>query len=374
MSATSVHELEEGASVVEVTLPDASYPVFIGNNAAAYFARWLRENSSARRIAIIADENTAELFGLIYETLLIDAGFEVIPFTVTDGEEVKCLTTVSQLLEAFARQGLKRSDMVISLGGGVVSDLAGLTAALYMRGIAFAQISTSLLSMVDASIGGKTGVDLEAGKNLAGTFYHPITVLMDTDTLKTLPEEEFANGMAEVVKTALLDGPEAVQWLTEHTPAICERDGATLRALIARCVIFKASIVAQDVHDHGVRESLNFGHTLGHAIEKTAGYGVVAHGRAVAQGIRFAARVAAQKTGDIDFVRAQDGLLDSFGLEPVAPPAVSSELFGAMTGDKKVLHDAIRMVLLEKPGVWHVEQVDETVIRAHLAAWCGEGE
>ena len=370
MSSCESTNLDATTLKLDVELSSASYPIFWGENAPAYFVNFLKEHYEASRVVIIADENTAELFGVLYESMFISAGFEVVALTVTAGETVKNWNTAGQLLEAFAQNHVERRDLIVSLGGGVISDLAGFVASVYQRGVHFAQISTSLLSMVDASVGGKTGVDLEAGKNLAGAFKQPVAILMDSDTLATLPESEYVCGLAEVCKTALLEGDDFVDFLLEHAEGIRNREAAVVREMVTRCIAFKASVVAQDEHDFGARECLNYGHTLGHAIEKVLGYGAVSHGAAIAQGMRFAARVSAQVLGaDLEFVRKQDQLLDVFGIAPMSSPADSATMMEAMRNDKKVRSGAVRMVLVTTPGTWQCVTIDETTMYDHLNAW-----
>lgn len=370
MSSCERTSLGNNAERLYITLQTAAYPIFWGAGAPAHFISYLKDTHPDSKVVVVADEHTADLFGVLYESLFIKAGFETHPLTVTAGETVKTWNTAGQILEALAREHIERGDILVSLGGGVVSDLTGFVAAVYQRGIHFAQISTSLLSMVDASVGGKTGVDLEAGKNLAGAFKQPIAILMDSDTLTTLPDAEYRCGLAEVCKTALLSGDDFVQFMFDNADAIKNREEEVVQEMVLRCIEFKASIVAQDEHDFGTRECLNYGHTLGHAIERVKGYGVVSHGAAVAEGMRFAARVSAQILGtSLDVVRRQDELLDTFGLAAIAAPADSDVMLDAMCSDKKVRHGDVRMVLLKAPGEWQCVTVEEGVLFGHLNAW-----
>lgn len=370
MSSCVKTKLANNAEQLDISLESAAYPLFWGSEAPSYFVSYIKEHFPQSKIVLIADENTAELFGLIYEAMFISADFEVIALTVTAGERVKSWNTAGQLLEAFAQNHVERGDLVISLGGGVVSDLAGFVAAIYQRGVAFAQISTSLLSMVDASVGSKTGVDLEAGKNLAGAFKQPVAILMDTDVLRSLPDDQYRCGLAEVCKTALLSGQEFVDFLLENSDAIKQKESSVVGEMVTRCVEFKASVVAQDEQDLGTRECLNYGHTLGHALETIEGYGTLSHGDGVAEGMRFAARVSAQVVhASLDFVRAQDALLDTFDLPKLVAPDHASAILQAMRSDKKVRSGAVRMVLLTAPGAWECVTVDEDVLYSHLDAW-----
>lgn len=353
---------------------EISYPVFLGENAHKLFSTYVREHVKGRKVVLVADDNTAELFGLIFETALITAGFEVLPLTITSGEATKSWKMAGILLEELARNSIERDDILISLGGGVVSDLVGFVASVYLRGVAFAQISTSLLSMTDASVGGKTAVDLEAGKNLAGAFKQPIAILIDTDTIPELPEPEFLSGMGEVIKTALLDGEEFCTWLEVTSEDILAKNPAALREMIERCIVFKAGVVASDTFDRGAREQLNYGHTLGHALETSLGYGAITHGAAVGQGMRFAARVQSElaeaSEESIAFIIRQDRLLDLFGIEPIEPEGLTpDDLMAAMNVDKKVRSGEVRMVLVASPGKWDTQVINQNVLYDHLMAY-----
>ena len=359
---------------VDLDIGVAQYPVFVGENPTNMFATFVASSAKPRKIALIADETTAELFGIMYEAAFVAQGIEVVSLTVPAGEACKTWEVAGQLLEALAQAKLDRSDMVIALGGGAVSDLAGFVAHTYMRGVRFAIISTTLLSMVDACVGGKAAVDLAAGKNLAGAFQHPIAVMADTRCLKQLPDLEFQSGLAEAAKTAFLDGDEFTGWCEDNADAILARDGAFLTELVIRCMEFKAIVVASDPEDHGARECLNYGHTLGHAIERMAGYGVIPHGIAIAEGIRFASRVSVQVSGaSIETVIRQDSLLDRFGIPIVTDRWAPLEMVEAMRADKKARGGTIRMVLMAAIGQWEVAQIEDTVICEHLRAWEASG-
>lgn len=360
----------DDVSIVDIDITVAQYPVFVGGAPQHQFAEYLRTATQARRVAIIADENTSALFGIRYETALITAGFDVVPVTIQAGETSKSWEVAGQLLEGLAGAHLERSDMILALGGGVISDLAGFVASIYLRGVDYALVSTSLLSLVDAAVGGKTGVDLVAGKNLAGSFKQPLAIAADVACLASLPEDEFKSGLAEVAKTAFLDGPDFVAWCSENASAICARDFSVLTELVLRCIEFKALVVANDVEDHGPRECLNYGHTLGHALEKLSGYGKLTHGAAVAEGMRFAARVGVSEVGaPIDIVYLQDELLEAFGLEPLPVRFEVADVMEAMRSDKKVRNGDVRMVLLSALGEWVTTPVSDDVLFEHLRAW-----
>ena len=253
----------------------------------------------------------------------------------------------------------------------MVGDLAGFVAATYMRGVAFAQVPTTLLAMVDSSVGGKTGINLEQGKNLVGSFKQPIQVCASASVLATLPEREWACGCAEIAKSAVIDSDEFFFWLTDAAEALAARDEGVVAEAIARSVVFKANVVAEDeTESRGVRECLNYGHTLGHAIEALAGFGAFSHGAAVAEGMRFAARLGAACVGTpTDLIFAQDELLDALGLPSLDWSAKPEELLAAMKGDKKVRGGHLRFVLPREVGLWEVVEVDDETVLEHLGAW-----
>ena len=346
------------------------YEVVIGDGTLQTVGERIRGLTGAEKVALITAETGGGLFGVDVDTALARAGFTVVPMTVPAGESSKSWSMAGDILEALATYGIGRGDVVVALGGGVVGDLAGFVAATYMRGIDFVQVPTTLLAMVDSSVGGKTGVDLDAGKNLAGAFKQPLLVVADTSTLSELSEDEWRSGLAEVAKSAVIDGEEFLGWLEENAAALMERDSDAVAEAVGRCVAFKARIVGGDEREEGPRECLNYGHTLGHAIEKAAGYGSVPHGLAVAEGMRFEIRVAMELAGaEIGFVKRQDRLLDDLGLPPLEVRLHATEVHAAMRGDKKVRRGVVRMVLPSAPGRWQCVEVADATISAHLVEW-----
>jgi 3-dehydroquinate synthase len=240
---------------------------------------------------------------------------------------------------------------LIALGGGVVGDIAGYAAASYMRGVNFVQVPTTLLAQVDSSVGGKTGVNHPGGKNLIGAFHQPQCVLIDTDTLGTLPDRELKAGLAEVIKYGAIVDADFFAWLEAHMDALVERDPAALAQAIARSCELKAEVVSDDEREAGRRAILNFGHTFGHAIERCQGYGDWRHGEAVAAGMLMAARLSGLAEGEVDRLRV---LTERAGLPIDPPPIAAADMFAAMGLDKKVLADRIRFVLLDDLGSAHV--------------------
>ncbi|MGI6045832.1 MAG: 3-dehydroquinate synthase [Eggerthellaceae bacterium] len=299
------------------------------------------------------------------------SGFVCDSYTVPAGEGSKSLSVAEEIWEYMAAHNFGRDCIVCALGGGVVGDLAGFIASTYMRGLSFVQVPTSLLAMVDSSVGGKTAVNLAAGKNLVGTFLQPALVLADMETLTTLPDCEWVCGLGEVAKASVIDSPEFFSWLSDHASEIASRSKSVSREAILRSVSFKARIVAQDVRElANVRECLNYGHTLGHAIEQVAGFGTFSHGAAVAEGMRFAARLAQDLAGaEPAFVVAQDTLLSELGHTPLPWRGSAQELFDAMKRDKKTRGGKIRFVLATKPGQWELKTVEDNLVLEHLMAW-----
>ncbi len=357
---------------LRVNMPDASsYEVRVGKAAIGKLGDALASLHNPCPVALITDTNVGPLYGNMVKDELARAGFSVHVLTVPAGEENKNLSIVRELWNALAALGLSRDGLVVSLGGGVIGDMAGFVAATYMRGLAFAQIPTSLLAMVDASVGGKNGVNLDEGKNLVGTFAQPIYVLCDIDFLASLPEEEFVCGCAEIAKTAVLAPDDFFAWLDVSAASLKARDASVVQEAIVRCITFKAGVVAADEHERtGLRECLNYGHTLGHAIESLAGYGAVSHGQAVAEGMRFAARLAVEEIGTpIDFVTRQDTLLDQLGLEALKWGAPPRQVLQKMHSDKKLRDGKIRLVLPQGIGQWESVVVSPSLLDAHLDAW-----
>ncbi|PNV68646.1 3-dehydroquinate synthase [Enteroscipio rubneri] len=360
---------------VIVDIPgEAPYDVRIGSGVLARLGSHLRAMSAfenVERVLVVTDEEVARLYRADAKDSLAQAGFRVSDIAVPPGERSKSLDVIGEIWEAMAGIGLGRDCAVAALGGGVVGDLAGFAAAAYMRGVPVVQVPTTLLSMVDSSVGGKTGVNLAAGKNLVGAFKQPAYVCADTATLATLPDREWTCGCAEIAKSAVIDSDEFFFWLAEAAERLAARDEDVTAEAIARSVVFKADVVAADkAESNGVRECLNYGHTLGHAVEALAGYGTFSHGAAVAEGMRFAARLAAALVGaSLDFVRAQDDLLDALGLPVLDWLAEPADMLDAMKRDKKARGGRIRFVLPRDVGSWEVSDVDDEILLEHLDAW-----
>lgn len=317
-----------------------------------------RLRDAGGRLFLLTDDNVRAAWG---DSVLGLLGAGLRPGdirSVAPGETSKGIPTLSQCWDWLAAQGARRNDTLVALGGGVVGDLAGFVAASYLRGMGLWQIPTTLLSQVDSSVGGKNGINLSAGKNLVGAFYQPELVVIDAETLATLPEDEYVGGLGEVVKYALLSGPNLLALLEENTESIRRREPLFLSTLVRRCVDYKADVVDQDEFDQGRRAVLNLGHTTAHALEKTLGYGSISHGNAVALGLLVALAVSEKTQGLDPEVRARVRVLFSeLGLPTAVPlPSVSS-LLAAAYRDKKVVADRILFVALPAIGapVWGVD-------------------
>jgi len=329
---------------------DRSYPIVIGRGLLAdlqAFAPGLDDVP----VVLVTNETVAPLY-LPRVRAALGAERKVTEIILPDGEDQKNLTTANTIWQRALEDRHERRSLFMALGGGVVGDLTGFAAACFLRGARFIQLPTTLLAQVDSSVGGKTGVNHAMGKNLIGAFHQPDAVLIDLDTLESLPDREFAAGMAEVVKYGCICSPQFFDWLMEHTEALRGRDGAVVAEAIARSCAIKAEVVAKDEREGGLRAILNYGHTFGHAIEQVMGYGNWLHGEAVACGMVIATRISASRglVPDALVERLAD-FLRAFSL-PVAPPSgMSAQAFlDAMALDKKVVEGRIRYVLLDPLG------------------------
>ncbi|MBN2848052.1 MAG: 3-dehydroquinate synthase [Coriobacteriia bacterium] len=372
------------AERVTVGAGPGQYEVLIGSGLLGDLSSYVTAATGARAVAVVSDDSVWRLAGDLVKAALESGGIAASEHVVPDGEPSKSWAQAGVLLERFAASGLDRSSAVVALGGGVVGDLAGFCASVYMRGIPVVHVPTTLLAQVDSSIGGKTAVDLVAGKNLAGSFWPPALVVADIDLLNTLPDAEWINGLVEAAKAAVLEGGEALGRFEARLGDLSDRDARAVLGLVSDAVAFKAGVVSADLREADLRECLNFGHTLGHALELLGGYGSLPHGLAVAEGMRFACalgeRLGVTEAGVAGRVSA---LLDAIGAGArawhAATPDVRASftpeaLLGAMRSDKKSRGGVVRFVLLERPGAWRALPVDDTVLLDELERWRVAGE
>ena len=333
---------------IKINVPD-SYTVYIGKGILSDVAGILRDTGIKGKLAIVCDSNVAPLYLDRVENILNNGGYETVHYIFPAGEESKNMDTLSDIVEFFAESGLTRRDTAIALGGGVTGDMTGFAAGVYMRGISYVQIPTTLLASVDSSVGGKTAVDLKAGKNLAGLFIQPKAVICDTDTLKTLKGEVYADGMAEVIKTAILGDAELFSRL--------EAGESDNEYIISRCVAYKGKVVTEDEFEMGIRKLLNLGHTPAHSIEKLSGYSIP-HGHAVAMGLGIMTR-SAYAEGLIDKSLEQRilGIIENSGL-PTKAPYSAKELADTAFYDKKRQGNSISIIKIRGIGECFIEKFE----------------
>ncbi len=325
-----------------------AYDIKLGRGLLEHAGTLIREVHKGMKALVVCDSHVAPLYAKTVSNSLIGAGYRVVSvLTFPAGEKHKRLETVSHIYTALAKNNFDRSDVIVALGGGVTGDMAGYAAATWMRGVDFVQIPTSLLAQVDSSIGGKTGVDIPEGKNLVGAFWQPIRVIADIDTLSTLPKEYVTDGMGEVVKAACIRDKALFELLEKDSAFSPE----LLTEVVRRCMLVKCRVVENDEHESGERKLLNFGHTLGHALEKYMKYEGISHGCAVAVGMA-AITAASERQGLTAPGTAARlcALLEKFGLPSVGPLPVSAYLDGVLN-DKKCIGGAVDLVLLKEIGV-----------------------
>lgn len=334
---------------LKVELADRSYPIFTGQELLSN-VDILLPYINGQQVCVVTNTTIAPLYLEALKKCL--AGKQILEVVLPDGEQHKNLTTLNLIFDELLGATHNRTTTLIALGGGVTGDMTGFAAACYQRGVDFIQVPTTLLAMVDSSVGGKTGVNHAQGKNMIGAFYQPNCVLIDTSILKTLPARELAAGIAEVVKYGLISDYEFFVWLEENMDKLLAMDEEALAYAIDRSCQNKATVVAEDEREGGIRAILNFGHTFGHAIETAQGYGVWLHGEAVAAGMVMAADLS-QRMGmitSVDYDRVVK-LLERAKL-PIAAPAgmTNDDFLSLMSVDKKVLDGRLRLVLLESMG------------------------
>ena len=337
------------AATVEVELGDRTYPIYIGSGLLAG-GDLLRKHVPGNTALVVTNETVAPLY-LDRVVAALSEGGEIRVETVVlpDGEEHKNMDVLMKVFDKALDARLDRQTTFVALGGGVIGDMTGFAAASYQRGVHFVQIPTTVMAMVDSSVGGKTGVNHPAGKNMIGAFYQPRCVLVDTDTLSTLPDREYASGMAEVVKYGLIRDADFFEWQERNVDALMARDGDVVVRAIERSCVNKAEVVALDEKEGGVRATLNLGHTFGHAIETGIGYGEWLHGEAVSVGMVMAADMS-ERLGwtDESVARRTLDLLKKFNLPTDVPECMTVETFEKlMAVDKKAANGKLRLILLK---------------------------
>ena len=353
---------------IRVNLARYSYDVLIGAGLLTLVGLFLKEKGYAGKAVVITDPNVKSRYGEVLERSLTKNGFKVTTLVVPAGEDQKSLDNAVRLYEQLTDAYAERSTPIVALGGGVIGDLTGFVAATYLRGVPFVQLPTTLLAQVDSSVGGKVAVDHERLKNKIGAFHQPRLVIADTDTLKTLPKAELANGLAEAIKTAAVRGKEFFVYLEQNVEKLRALDISALEEAVYQCVSIKAEIVEKDERDAGLRNILNFGHTIGHAIESVSHFGV-RHGEAVAVGMVATARIS-NRMGLLSYSEVDRliTLVEKAGLPARMPDLDTSAILKAMRHDKKVESGQVRFVLLKEIGDVIVSDEVSPVLVAEVLA------
>lgn len=337
---------------LRVELGRRSYEILIGGGLLDGLGQRVASLGFSGRLALLSNHTVFGLYGKGATASLKEAGFDPVEIVIPDGEEHKGLLWIEIIMGELLKHGLDRGSVIVALGGGVVGDIAGFAAATYMRGISFVQVPTTLLAQVDSSVGGKTGVNHALGKNMIGAFWQPSLVLADLDTLRTLPERELRAGLSEVIKYGVIRDREFFDLLMQSSGDVLSLDPPALTRVVRRSCEIKAEVVGADEREAGMRAILNFGHTIGHAIETATGYTGLLHGEAVAIGMVHAARLA-EKTGLMPAAESErvEEAVRLYGLPSAIPAGVSADvLIDAMSRDKKSVGGRVRFVLPEGIG------------------------
>jgi 3-dehydroquinate synthase len=357
------------ASIVPVSLNERSYKILIQAGLLAKLGGRLDELGVRGKAGIVTDRHVARHYLNDLVRTLDRSGIEAVPIVLAPGEQTKRLDTVGHILDVLARYRFERSSYLIALGGGVVGDLAGFAAAIYQRGIPFIQIPTTLIAQADSSVGGKTGVDHRLGKNLIGAFYQPKEVWIDPLTLRTLPRREWTAGLAEVIKYGIIADEKFFSYLERTMPRLRDRESAVVVAAVKRSCEIKAQVVASDERESDRRRILNYGHTIGHALETLGGYKSLVHGEAVGIGLVQEADLACYLgLCDRNVVERIRMVVQAAGLSDHAPSWQSAKIWKAMLHDKKVSHGQVVGVWPERIGQVRMMPIDERSFRRwHMA-------
>lgn len=353
---------------VHLNLGANSYDIVIGNGVRNRLGSYLRELSVGGRVAIVTNPVIDRLYGVGMRKSLQAARFSPMTIRIRDGERYKTTDEIERIYDQLIRHRFERSSTLIALGGGVIGDMTGFAAATFLRGIRYVQVPTTVVAQVDASIGGKTGVDHPRGKNLIGAFHQPKLVCVDPSTLSTLPTREFVAGLAEVVKYGVIQDASFFRYLEANASAILKMNSEKLDYCIKRSATIKARVVQSDERESGLRKILNYGHTLGHAVETLTGYRKYKHGEAVAIGMASAARLSyLLGIARSEVVQRQVSLLRALNLPTELPELDPRSILDVVESDKKVVGGEIFFVLPEKIGSVRITPIDRKVLKAFLS-------
>lgn len=337
---------------LKVKLGDRSYKIYIGSNILGQIGAELKSAGFSSKIAVISNTTVSRLYGDIAAESIKTAGLNAITVTIPDGESFKNINTVHYIYSELLKNGLDRKSGIVALGGGVVGDIAGFVASTYMRGIEYAQVPTTLLAQVDSSVGGKTGVNHKLGKNMIGTFYQPRLVWIDVDTLKTLPKREMLAGIAEVIKYGIIKDEKLFEFMEKNRDRLFDLETDSLIHIIKNSCRIKAKIVSKDERESGLRAFLNYGHTVGHAVETITQYTQFLHGEAVAIGMNIEAKISLflGLLKDKHALKIKS-LIDAYELPSEIPSEIGADsLLEPMQLDKKTVGGEMKFILPEKIG------------------------
>jgi 3-dehydroquinate synthase len=343
---------------LKVKLGDRSYKIYIGNNILGQIGTELKSAGFSFKIAVISNTTVSRLYGDIVIDSIKSAGLNAIPVTIPDGESFKDINTAHYIYSELLRNRLDRKSGIVALGGGVIGDIAGFAASTYMRGIEYVQLPTTLLAHVDSSVGGKTGVNHKLGKNMIGTFYQPKLVWIDVDTLKTLPRRELLAGIAEVIKYGIIKDEKLFEFLEDKRDKLLGLETDALIHIIKHSCKIKSEIVSKDEKESGLRAILNYGHTIGHAIETVTQYTQFLHGEAVAIGMNVEAKIS-RLLGFLqdEHVLKIKSLIDAYGLPSEIPSEIEADsLLAPIQVDKKTVAGELKFVLPEKIGKARIQK------------------
>ncbi len=354
---------------IRVELEDRSYDILIGNSILKDIGTKLKKFDFSPKLALISNELVFSLYGKIVSESITEAGFDLLTVIIPDGEQYKNIETLQHIYNELLKYKLDRKSALIALGGGVVGDITGFAASTYMRGISYIQIPTTLLAQVDSSVGGKTGIDHKLGKNMIGTFWQPVLVLIDTKTLSTLEKRQFLAGLAEVIKYGIIWDSELFKFIDENKEKILRLDNNSLNHIIKRSCEIKAEIVSKDERESGLRAILNYGHTIGHAIETVTKYTLYLHGEAISIGMCLEAELAQLLNiiDPVEFTKIKE-LINQCGLPYYLPEDIDrQEIISAMYLDKKAVAGKLKFILPEKIGKVRIEKnISEEILNKLL--------
>jgi len=349
---------------VRVRLGKRSYDIVIQPEGLATVGHYLKGLSIAGKVGIVSNPNVFKLYGKRVVQSIKDAGYPCTSIIIPEGEKYKTLRSANQIVDQLVVDRFERKSLLLALGGGVIGDITGFAASMYLRGIPYIQVPTTLVSQVDSSVGGKTGVNHTLGKNLIGAFYQPSMVIIDTDTLQTLPNREWVAGLAEVIKYGMISDGKFFRFLEDRMDGILKLEDEVVQYLITRCCEIKATVVAKDERESGLRRILNYGHTIGHALESWGRYRKYIHGEAVGMGMIGEVGVA-RHLGlcQEEVVRRQRELIKRAGLPYSLPSLSFSELWASMLHDKKVSQGTVYCVLPKRIGKVAVVALEKNSVK-----------